>query len=68
MHIEKNVCVSVIRTLMDIKGKTKDNLKSCLDLNLKVIGIREELHPISHEENCCCHLYVTHYLLMVEFV
>ena len=31
---------------MNIKGKTKDNLRSCLDL--KGIGIREELHPISH--------------------
>ena len=46
MHIEKNVCDSVIRILMNIKGKTKDNLRSCLDL--KGIGIREELHPISH--------------------
>ena len=48
MHIEKNVCDSVIGKLMNIKGKTKDNLKSCLDL--KTIGIREKLHPISYGE------------------
>ena len=48
MHIEKNVCDSVIGTLMNIKGKTKDNFKSCLDLQAR--GIREELHPIPHGE------------------
>ena len=44
MHIEKNVCDSIIGTLMNTKKKTKDNLNSRLDL--KAMGIREELHPI----------------------
>ncbi|XP_075645463.1 uncharacterized protein LOC142616510 [Castanea sativa] len=45
MHIKKNVCDSIIETLMSTKKKTKDNLNSHLDL--KAMGIREELHPIS---------------------
>ena len=44
MHIEKNVCESIIETLMNTSEKTKDNLKSRLDL--QVMGIRKELHPI----------------------
>ncbi|GLT42189.1 hypothetical protein SLA2020_162040 [Shorea laevis] len=43
MHIEKNIFDNIVGTLLDIKGKTKDNLKSRRDL--KEMGIREELHP-----------------------
>ena len=43
MHIEKNVCDNILGTLLNIDGKTKDNLKSRLDL--KKLGIRNELHP-----------------------
>ena len=44
MHIEKNVCESIVGTLLDIPGKSKDGLSSRLDLvNL---GIRSELQPI----------------------
>ena len=32
MHVEKNVCDSLIGTLLNIKGKTKDSLKCCQDL------------------------------------
>lgn len=32
MHIEKNVCDSILGTLLNIKEKTKDNLNSHLDL------------------------------------
>lgn len=32
MHIEKNVCATILGTLLSIKGKTKDNLNSHLDL------------------------------------
>ena len=32
MHIEKNVCDNILGTLLDVDGKTKDNLKSHLDL------------------------------------
>ena len=44
MHIEKNVCDSIIGTLLNIEGNTKENLNSCLDL--QAMGIREQLHPI----------------------
>ena len=44
MHIEKNVCDSIIGTLLSIEGKNKDNLNSCLDL--QALGIRNELHLI----------------------
>ncbi len=43
MHIEKNVCDNLIGTLLNLDGKTKDNLKARLDL--KDMGIRQELHP-----------------------
>ena len=43
MHIEKNVCESVIGTLLHIPGKTKDGLNSCL--YLVEIGLRCELTP-----------------------
>jgi len=45
MHVEKNVCDSLIGTLLNIKGKTKDGLKFRQDL--VEMGIREQLHPIS---------------------
>ncbi|XP_071714365.1 uncharacterized protein [Rutidosis leptorrhynchoides] len=43
MHTEKNVCDSLIGTLMNIDGKTKDHLKGHRDL--EEMGIRHELHP-----------------------
>ncbi|XP_059664327.1 uncharacterized protein LOC132310119 [Cornus florida] len=42
MHIEKNICDYILGTLMNIEGKTKDTMKSRLDLQL--MGIRKELH------------------------
>lgn len=44
MHIEKNICDNVLGTIMNIKGKTKDTVKSRLDL--EAMNIRQELHPI----------------------
>ena len=44
MHIEKNVCESIVGTLLDIPGKSKDGLSS--RLNLINLGIRSELQPI----------------------
>lgn len=32
MHIEKNVCDNILGTLINIEGKTKDNVKTRLDL------------------------------------
>ena len=43
MHIEKNVCESIIGTLLNILGKTKDGLNSRLDL--LEMGLRCELGP-----------------------
>ena len=43
MHIEKNVCESLIGTLLHVPGKTKDGLKARLDL--VDMGIRLELAP-----------------------
>lgn len=37
MHIEKNVCNSLIGILLNIQGKTKDGKSSCLDM--VVMGI-----------------------------
>ena len=39
MHVEKNVCDSLIGTLLNIKGKTKDCLKCRQDL--VNMGIRD---------------------------
>ncbi|XP_050915816.1 uncharacterized protein LOC127130901 [Lathyrus oleraceus] len=43
MHMEKNVCDSLIGTLLNIKGKTKDTKKS--REYMVVMGIRQELDP-----------------------
>ena len=43
MYIEKNVCESIIDTLLNISGKTMDGLNTCLDM--VHMGIREELAP-----------------------
>ena len=32
MHIEKNVFDNIISTLLNLDGKTNDNLKACQDL------------------------------------
>jgi len=34
MHIEKNVFENIFNTVMDVKGKTKDNIKTRLDVAL----------------------------------
>ena len=33
MYIEKNVFDNVFNTMMDVKGKTKDTRKVCMDLH-----------------------------------
>lgn len=42
MHIEKNIFESILGTLLNMKGKTKDNVNSLKDL--KKMGIRKKLH------------------------
>lgn len=43
MHIEKNVAESIVGTLLNIPGKTKDGLQARRDLEF--LNIRKELHP-----------------------
>ena len=45
MHVEKNVCDSVIGTLLNTQGKTKDGLNTRQDL--ADMGTRSQLHPRS---------------------
>ena len=47
MHIEKNVCESLLGVLLNIPGKTKDTLGSRRDL--VELNIRPELHPVAKE-------------------
>ncbi|KAK2637993.1 hypothetical protein Ddye_025788 [Dipteronia dyeriana] len=43
MHIEKNICESVIYKLLEINGKTKDEINARKDL--QDLGILHDLHP-----------------------
>jgi len=43
MHIEKNICDSIVGTLLDIQGKTKDHVNARCDL--QSMEIRKDLHP-----------------------
>jgi hypothetical protein len=45
MHIEKNGMDNILGTILDIKGKTKDNLAARLDL--QEMGLRPKLHPLT---------------------
>ncbi|KAA0048234.1 hypothetical protein E5676_scaffold265G001660 [Cucumis melo var. makuwa] len=47
MHIEKNVCMNIVGTLLDIPGKSKDGMNSRLDL--VEMNIRPELAPMVTE-------------------
>jgi hypothetical protein len=46
MHIEKNVCDSLIGLLLNIKGKTKDGINVRKDM--VALGIRPELAPVDN--------------------
>nr|AAM74359.1 Putative transposable element [Oryza sativa Japonica Group] len=48
MHVEKNVCESLVCLMWNIPGKTKDGLNVHLDL--QDMNIRSELQPIQHVE------------------
>jgi hypothetical protein len=45
MYVTKNIFDSIIGTLLDMPRKSKDGLKSCIDL--VQFELRSELHPIS---------------------
>jgi hypothetical protein len=42
MHAQKNVCETLVGTLLDIPGKTKDTLKEWM--NLEDMKLRNDLH------------------------
>nr|XP_016461044.1 PREDICTED: uncharacterized protein LOC107784425 isoform X1 [Nicotiana tabacum] len=46
MHLEKDICDNILGTLLNIKGKTKDTIKTQLDL--QAMNIRKELYPIKN--------------------
>ena len=48
MHIEKNICESILGTLMSIDGKTKDTIKARQDL--EDLKIHKELHLIKRSD------------------
>jgi hypothetical protein len=50
MHIEKNICESLIATILNILWKTKDTVKARLDL--KDLEIRKELQFKENGDSC----------------
>jgi hypothetical protein len=50
MHIEKNICESLIETILNIPEKTKDTIKSRLDL--KDLAIKKELQFRETGDSC----------------
>ena len=46
MHIENNICESIIGTLLGIPGTSKDNINARLDM--EDMGIRKSLH-VKHD-------------------
>lgn len=49
MHTQKNACENTYGTTLGQQDKTKDNLNARHDL--KILGIREGLHPESRPDN-----------------
>lgn len=45
MHVEKNICDSIMSTLLNVKGKSKYGINSRKDM--EEINIRHDLHPHS---------------------
>jgi hypothetical protein len=50
MHIEKNICKSLMVTILNIPGKTKDTIKARLDL--KDLGIKKVLQFRETRDSC----------------
>ena len=55
MHIEKNVCDSMIRTLLNIEGKTKDNLDEGIEF-CKLLKSVKVLYDYSSNISRCVQL------------
>ena len=58
MHIEKNVFENIFNTVMDVKGKTKDNIKARLDVvlfcNRKIWSWFVMVHGSQNQEQVSC--------------
>jgi hypothetical protein len=48
MHIIKNICESLVGTLLNIQGKTKDEVNA--RKNMVAMGIWSKLVPQKHEK------------------
>ena len=46
MHIVKNICESLVDTMLNISGKSKDEVNA--RLNLVELGLRTDLAPVVH--------------------
>jgi hypothetical protein len=62
MHIEKNMMDNILGTLVDIKGKTKDNLAARKDL--EEMGLRPTLHPFT--QNGKTYIHVACYMMSIK--
>ena len=49
MHIVKNICESLVDTMLNISGKSKDEVNA--RLNLVELGLRTDLAPVGYVEN-----------------
>ena len=58
MHIEKNICDSIIGTLLNIPGKNKDSISARMDL--VDMSIRTELAPRVGEKRTYLPLLASH--------
>ncbi|CAN6332354.1 unnamed protein product [Urochloa humidicola] len=47
MHVEKNICESLLGTLLGLASKSKDSEKARLDM--QELGIREDQHPLKEK-------------------
>jgi hypothetical protein len=75
MHIKKNVMDNILGTILDIPGKTKDDLAARTDL--AEMGLRHKLHPFTADDgrtymSATCHTMSrdnkTHFLKVIRNV
>ena len=63
MHIKKNMMGNILGMILDMKGKTKDNLEARRDL--QEMGLRRTLHPYM-SENGTIYMPATCYTMFKE--
>jgi hypothetical protein len=63
MHIEKNVIDNILDSILDIKGKTNDNLAARLDL--QKMGLRHKLYPFT-AANGKTYMPATYHIMSTE--